>query len=236
MAIDKAKDQDRKKKQKNLRKDLLAFLKRLRAACKDYDSLGDWEKLVQPLQDLLEKYAEELSPGALQALKEAIQIKDATKEGIEASCKLLDKEIEKTVLILPVSTSVGTVLIGVIIVVALAIPLAYGLVSATVKDVTITNTNCGDFQLYPKDVDIMGLHLPGEIANNAQETARVPGFLSLDVDLENSEMSIWLLNEYHFSFSRPVQSATFNGINILGSRTLLNFNSRPKNELTITCQ
>ncbi len=232
----KTDEREHKKKKQELRKGLLSFLKKLRAACKEFDSLGDWEKLVQPLQDLLEKYADELSPAAAQAFQDAMRIKDVTKEGIEASCKLLDKEIEKTILILPAAAPIGTILIGALIVVAVAIPLVYGLVSATSREVTITNTNCGDFQLYPGGLNLLGLHLPENIANNHQETARVPGFLSMDVDVESSGMTLWFITEHHFSFDRQVQSATFNSANILGARTSINFGGRPKDELTITCQ
>ncbi|MEJ2600799.1 MAG: hypothetical protein P8Z00_20880, partial [Anaerolineales bacterium] len=93
----KTDERRKKERQKQLRKGLLAFLKRLRQACKSYESLGDWNDLIQPLESMLDEHAQDFPQGRAQRLREAMNLKAATAEGIQAGCQVLQKEIEGVV-------------------------------------------------------------------------------------------------------------------------------------------
>ena len=78
----------RKKRREELRKGLLAFLKRLRKACKSYESLSDWNEMVEPLESLIQEYAQEMPQGSAQQMRDAMRLRSTTAEGIQRPVKL----------------------------------------------------------------------------------------------------------------------------------------------------
>ena len=137
MSTSKTDERQRKERQKRLRKGLLAFLKRLRKACESYESLGDWNDLIQPLESMLDEYAQDLPQGRAQRLRQAMNLKAATAEGIQAGCQVLQKEIEGVVGLLPAGGILGSAVIGAFIVVAVGVAAAVVVFNSTTRPLLV---------------------------------------------------------------------------------------------------
>ncbi len=238
MSTTKEDERQRKKRQKELRKGLLAFLKRLRKACKSYESLADWNELIQPLESLIDEYAQDMPQNSAQRLKEAMRLKEATAQGIQAGCKILQEEIDSTIGLLPAGSILVPALVGAFIVVAVGVAASVVLLTATAREVLISNQRCGDITVPALGFTIPGLNIPSDIPNNQTATASIPGILKVDVEVRDLEktMTVWIFNSpLHFNFENQIESLTFDGAELMNQRTTLNFGNRPSHELVFTC-
>lgn len=238
MSTNKTDERQRKERQKRLRKGLLAFLKRLRQACKSYESLGDWNDLIQPLESMLDEYAQDLPSGRAQRLREAMNLKAATAEGIQAGCQVLQKEIETVVDLLPVGGILGSAVIGAFIVAAVGVAVAVVVFNNSRREVMISNQGCGDITIPPLGFSIPGLSLPSDIPNDQTASATIPSILNVDVEVKDQEksMTVWIFGSpLHFNFDNQIQNLTFDGAELMNQRTRLDFGSLPSHELIFTC-
>jgi hypothetical protein len=238
MSTNKTEERQRKKRQKELRKGLLAFLKRLRKACKSYESLADWNDLIKPLESLIDEYAQDMPQSSAQRLKEAMRLKEATAEGIQAGCKILQGEIDSTIGLLPAGSIFVPALVGAFIVVAVGVAASVVLLNATAREVRISNQRCGDITVPALGFIIPGLSIPSEIPNNQTAAASIPSVLKVEVGVRNNEktMTVWVFNNpLDFNFDNQIESLTFDGTELMNQRTALDFGNRPSHELVFTC-
>ena len=238
MSTTREDERQRKKRQKQLRKSLLAFLKRLRKACKSYESLADWNDLVQPLESLLDKYAQDMPEGRAQRLRDAMNLKSATEQGIQAGCKVLQKEIESVISLLPAGGILAPALIGAFIIVAVGVAAVVAVLNSSGREVLIRDQGCGDISVPDLGFNIPGLSLPSEILNDQTANATIPTILSVDLEVRDQErtMTVWIFNNpLHFNFDNQIQSLTFDGVELMNRRTTLDFRNRPSHELIFTC-
>jgi hypothetical protein len=238
MSTSKEDERQSKKRQKQLRKGLLAFLKRLRQTCKSYESLADWNELIQPLESLLDEYAQDMPPGRAQRLRDAMNLKSATEQGIQAGCKVLQKEIESVISILPAGGILAPALIGAFIVVAVGVAAVVVVLNSSGREVLIHDQGCGDISVPDLGFSIPGLSLPSEILNDQTANATIPSILNVDLEVRDQErtMTVWIFNNpLHFNFDNQIQSLTFDGAELMNRRTTLDFRNRPSHELIFTC-
>jgi hypothetical protein len=238
MSTNKTDERRKKERQKQLRKGLLAFLKRLRQACKSYESLGDWNDLIQPLESMLDEHAQDFPQGRAQRLREAMNLKAATAEGIQAGCQVLQKEIEGVVDLLPAGGILGSVVIGAFILAAVGVAAAVVVFNSSRREVMIRNQGCGDITIPPLGFGIPGLSLPSDIPNDQTASASIPGILNVEVEVRDQErtMTVWIFgNPLHFNFDNQIQSLTFDGAELMNQRTKLDFRNLPSHELIFTC-
>ena len=238
MSTTKKDERQRKKRQKELRKGLLAFLKRLRKACKSYESLADWNELIQPLESLIDEYAQDMPQSSAQRLKDAMRLKEATSQGIQAGCKILQGEIDSAIGLLPAGSILVPALVGAFVIVAVGVAASVVLLNATAREVLISNQRCGDITVPALGFTIPGLNIPSEIPNNQTATASIPGILKVEVEVRDLEktMTVWIFNSpLHFNFDNQIESLTFDGAELMNQRTALDFGNRPSHELVFTC-
>jgi hypothetical protein len=239
MSTNKNDERQRKNRQKELRKGLLAFLKRLRKACKSYESLADWNDLIQPLESLINEYAQDMPQSSAQRLKDAMHLKEATAQGIQAGCKILQGEIDSAIGLLPVGSILVPALVGAFIVVAVGVAATVVVLNATAREVLISNQRCGDITVPALGfTTIPGLSIPSEIPNDQTATASIPSVLKVEVEVRDKEktMTVWILNSpLQFTFDNQIESLTFDGAELMNQRTTLNFGNRPSHELVFTC-
>ena len=228
----------RKKRQKELRKGLLAFLKRLRKACKSYESLADWNELIEPLESLIEEYAQEMPQGSAQQLKDAMRLKDATAQGIQAACQALQGRLETAISLLPVGSILVPALVAAFIILAAGVAAAVIALNATAREVLISNRGCGDIRVPPLGLTVPGLSIPSEIPNDQTVSANIPGILKVEVQVRKQEkmMTVWIFNNpLDFTFDNQIESLTFDGRDLADQRTPLDFSNPPSHELILTC-
>lgn len=238
MSTTKEDERQRKKRQKQLRKGLLAFLKRLRQACKSYESLADWNDLVQPLESLLDEYAQDMPQGKAQRLRDAMNLKSATEQGIQAGCKILQKEVESVISLLPAGGILAPALIGAFVVVAVGVAAVVAALNFTGRQVLIRDQGCGDISVPALGFSLPGLSIPSEILNDQTATATIPSILNVDVEVRDQDktMTFWIFNNpLRFNFDNQIQSLTFDGVELMNQRTPLDFGNRPSHELIFTC-
>lgn len=238
MSTNQKDERRRKKRRKDLRKGLLAFLKRLRKACKSYESLADWDELVEPLESLIEEYAQEMPQGSAQQLKDAMRIKDATAQGIQAACDALQGKLETVINLLPAGSLLVPVLVAAFIILAGGVAAAVIALNATAREVLISNRGCGDIHVPSLGLTVPGLSIPSEILNNETASASIPGILKIDVQVRKQEkmMVVWVFNNpLDFTFDNQIESLTFDGLDLTDRRTPLDFRNRPSHELIFTC-
>ena len=238
MSTSKEDERQSKKRQKQLRKGLLAFLKRLRQACKSYESLADWNELIQPLESLLDEYAQDMPPGRAQGLRDAMNLKSASEQGIQAGCKILQKEIESVISLLPAGGILVPALIGAFIVVAAGVAVTVAVLNSTKRQVLIRDQGCGDISVPALGFSLPGLSIPSEILNDQTATATIPSILNVDVEVRDQDktMTFWIFNNpLRFNFDNQIQSLTFDGVELMNQRTPLDFGNRPSHELIFTC-
>lgn len=238
MSTTREDERQRKKRQKQLRKGLLAFLKRLRQACKSYESLADWNDLVQPLGSLLDEYAQDMPQGRAQRLRDAMNLKSASEQGIQAGCKILQKEIEGVISLLPAGGILAPALIGAFIVVAVGAVAVVAALNFTGREVLIRDQGCGDISVPALGFSIPGLSIPSEILNDQTATATIPSILNVDVEVRDQDksMTFWIFNNpLRFNFDNQIQSLTFDDVELMNQRKTLDFRNRPSHELVFTC-
>ena len=238
MSTNKQEERQKKKRQKELRKGLLAFLKRLRQVCKSYESLDDWDELVKPLKSLLDEYVQELPADKAQRLREAMNLESAGEQGIQVGCNFLQKEIEGVIKFLPAGGILAPVVIGAFILVAAGIAVTVALLSSSGREVLIRNQGCGDIIIPTQGINIPGLSLPSEILNNQTVTATVTDIVKMDVEVNASDqmMTVWVLNsKLQIPLQKPIQSLTFDGSQLINQRTTLDLRNDNRHELIFTC-
>jgi hypothetical protein len=237
MSINQKDERRRKKRRKDLRKGLLAFLKRLRKACESYESLADWNELIEPLESLIQEYAQEMPQGSAQQLRDAMRSKDATAQGIQTACQLLQGRLETVISLLPVGSILVPALVAAFIIVVAGVAASVIALNATAREVLIINHGCGDIMVPPLRLTIPGLPIPSEILNNQTASASIPGVFKVDVQVRKPEkmMTVWIFNNpLDFTFDNKIESLTFDGLDLTDQRTPLDFRTRPSHELVFT--
>jgi len=228
-----------KKKRKKARAALLAFLKRLRQACKVMDSAETWSDCVKELDALLQDYQRQIPGVNLQRLRSAMQLGEPNRAGIQKACKVLQFEVERAIDVLPAAGGLASALVGGLIVVAVVIAAAAIYVERTAVEVVIINNGCSPIRLaggFP--IDLPGLHLPPEvIPSGGRAVAQVPR-MTVHLDATSGDrVGLTVLGITRpFDLGRRAIQIHWDGQPLLGQRTALNLGNRPRHELVVTCR
>jgi len=183
MSDNKRKERADKKRQQRARQALESFLTELRNACKTIERIEQWREHTRMLESIWREYEDALPAEAQARLHDAVKFADATREGFENACKVLQTKVESVIPFLPGTIAFGTVLIAALIVGAVAVGVASAYSAATTVTLTIENTNCGNIQVPPIPIPIPGLELPnGTIPSGRQAEAKIPVWVTLNVD------------------------------------------------------
>jgi hypothetical protein len=230
-----------KRKKRKARAALVMFLKRLREACKVFETGNEWVDFMRQLEPLLQEYEQQIPAAHLQHLRNAMQLTDSSRGGLKKACRILQSELKEVIGILPAGASLLPVLIGGLIAVAVAVAAAYVYVDYTAVEITIINNGCQPIApvgRLPLPVDVPGLDLPETtIPAGGSGSARVPR-LKLQVDgTQSGTVSLTALG-----FTLPVglgsqnPSITFDGVPITGRRVSVDLSERKQHELVLTCK
>jgi len=238
MNSNQAQSKEENERKKKARAALLAFLRRLRKACKVMEAVDTWQNCMQELEALLQRYQADIPPAHLQRLSNALQLTDPTRAGIGKACKVLQFELEQTIDILPAASHLAASLVGGLVVVALAIGALVTYLESTAVEVVIINNGCGPIETAGMPIDLPGLHLPGQpIPSGGRGIARVPR-MTVDIDAtQQGRVTVTILG-----FSVPVQigqratDVRLDGVPILGHRTSLRLGTRRQHELVVSCR
>jgi len=239
MATDQIRGGENKRERKKARAALLAFLKRLRKACKVMDTAETWSDCVKELGALLQEYQLQIPGVNLQRLKSAMQLGEPGRAGIKKACKVLQLEVERAIDILPAAGGLASALVGGLFVVAALIAAAIIYVERTAVDIVIVNNGCSPIRLaggFP--IDLPGLHLPSEaIPSGSRAVAQVPR-ISVYVDATGGDrVALKVLGITRpFDLGRRATQIHWDGRPLLGQRTTLNLASQPQHELVVTCR
>ncbi len=229
--------QERERKKK-ARAALLAFLQRLRKACKVMECIDTWQECMQELEILLQHYQADIPAAYLQRLRKAMQPTDSTRLGLAKACEVLQWELEQTIGILPAATHLAAGLVGALVVVAVAIGALVIYLEQTAVDVVIVNNGCRPIAATGVPIDLPGLHLPGEpIPSGGRSTARVPRVtVSIDATQQGRVALVVLGLSMPVQVGQRVSDVRFDGMPILGQRTRLRLGTRQQHELVVSCR
>jgi hypothetical protein len=233
-------DQGREdKKKKKARAALLAFLKRLRKACKVMDTAETWSDCIKELNGLLQEYQLQIPGVNLQRLRSAMELGEPNRAGIKKACKVLQFEVERAIDVLPAAGGLAAALVGGLIVVAVVVAAAVIYVERTAMDVVIINNGCSPIRLaggFP--IDLPGLHLPREaIPSGGRAVVQVPR-MTVHLDATGGDrVGLTVLGITRpFDIGRRATQILWDGRPLLGQRTTLNLGSQPQHELVVTCK
>jgi len=188
----RSKDKDQKKKQRKARRGLLALLKRLRRLCGRFQSAQDWVEFIQTnLEPLLEEHKDALPYGTQQRLRNAARLTEATREGANQACNILQMEVQQVVPQLPgapifaVAAKFAAGLMIIAAIVAGAVVLAATFLAPRIE---IINFACGTIPLdIPLRDQVPNALIPDEIpADGEAHTVRlIPGRFYIDTSRPN---------------------------------------------------
>jgi hypothetical protein len=227
-----------KERKRKARAALLAFLQRLRKACKVLQGIDTWQECMQELETLLQHYQADIPAAHLQRLRNAMQPTDTTRAGLGKACKVLQWELEQTIDILPTASHSAAGLLGGLVVVAVAIGALVIFLEQTAVEVVVVNDGCSPIAATGMPINLPGLHVPSQpIPSGGRAVARVPR-ISVEIDAtQQGRVELVFLG-----FSVPVQigqrvsDVRFDGSSVLGQRTSLRLGTRGQHELVVACR
>jgi len=227
-----------KKKKKKAREALLLFLKRLRKACKIFNTADEWYSFLKELETLLQEYEKQIPPVHLQRIKDAMRLIDSTSKGIKKACKILEFEIEDTLKAMHTGGGFGKVLFGGLILVAAIVGAGVAYLNFTSVEVGIFNDGCDTLYMPAAlPVDIPGIELPkGPIPPGGHGTAKVPRMtVNVDATQPGTIVVSVLGVPVSVHVGGDVTGVLLDGMNILGQNVPVKIGGRAQHELVIRC-
>ncbi len=233
-----AQSKQEKERKKKARAALLAFLQRLRQACKIMEAVDTWQGYMQELEALLQQHQGAIPASHLQRLRSAMQLTFPTRAGIGKACKALQWELEQTIDILPAASPLAAGLVGGLVVVAIAIGALVIYLERTTVEIVVINNGCSPIMAAGVPVDLPGLHLPGQpIPSGGRGIARVP-CMTVDIDAtQQGRVALVILGlSVPVQIGQRVTDVRLDGVPILGQRTSLRLGTRWQHELVVSCR
>ncbi len=240
-----------RRRQREARRSLLGFLRRLRVACETFETADDWVEFVTGLNDILNLYQLEIPESSRQNLEAAMQLTDASREGIAQACQGLQLEIEKAIELLPKGGGCCGCLPAALIAGFAALVVILGVLGAgyimftNPVEVRVANQGCGTLLvreglppvLVPV-VGLLGVKLPNEIPPGAEELIEVPS-VPVTFQISPSSDRSLILSVLGYSqtidLSGNVSGVTVNGINLLDGTYNVNVRDREQHSVVISC-
>jgi len=199
-----------KKRKKELRKKLKAFLKTLRKAHKRHGEVKDLTDMLNDLKENIEIYKDVMDRSDKTLLDALTNKRPRTEDGIEELVNELDKAAET--IIEQLSSQIGGAIAAKVIITAVIVSIIIGTTFYYLADLTIYNEGCD-----PVPVSIPGVPFD-TIYKDDQESMKIPR-IDTYVDartpgkiyVENS-----LIGRITFNVPADVTSIKFNNMELLG--------------------
>ena len=243
MAMQQAQVRTSKRQRRKARRELAAFLRRLRRICGRFDAVNEYYEAVDQLYDLLQANAGAIPSAYEQRLQKAARVGDGTRAGVKFACRVLQAEIERTIQAIPITPAfVGPLLLSLIIIGVLAIGAAVTYLHITAVDVVVVNNGCGPLQFYPGAapvvddiIDFLGIKLPAEIPPDSQETVRLPR-VTVNIDATQPDLLLLTVLGRSLPVNIPDEAEIiWDGVPQLGQRTAAKIGELPRHELVLSC-
>jgi hypothetical protein len=246
---EKIKNKTTRKERKKARNAFALFLKRLRKMCEIIDKVNDWQTVVAEAENLLHIYQDAIPAEKRRRIREALELPEATLQGVNQACQLLKFEVEGLIKYLKPAPALATLLTASVIVVVAAVFVAAVVSNIVAVDITIRNQGCED--LYVADalgdnvgivlannllLSPFGIELPEVIAMDSVEQMTMPP-LAIHVDNETNPNAL-SIDIYGVMIPFTVGQASeilFDGDSILGVQKDIDLGQGETHELTIIC-
>lgn len=246
----KKKNKSTRKERKKARNAFALFLKRLRKMCATIDKVNDWQTVVAEAENLLHIYQDAIPVEKRRRIQEALKLPNATLQGVNQACQVLQFEVEGLIKYLKPAPAVATLLTAGAIVVAAAVFVAAVVSNIVAVDITIRNQGCED--LYVADalgdsvgivlannllLSPFGIELPEVIAMDSVEQMTMPP-LAIHVD-NKTDPNALSIDIYGAMIPFTIGEASeilFDEDSILGVKKDIDLGQGEAHELTIMCE
>lgn len=232
-------DKDKNKKKKKARKALVLLLRNLRSKCGSFKKVDEWYGfLTKHLDPVFSEFDQEISTDAKEKIKEARNVVDTTRDGINRCCKNLRKELENIVKTLPGGSTFPQFLLGTLIIGAITAGVLVTYLNRSAVTIHIINKGCAPIRpLLFIPVSLPGIELPTKtILDGEEATAKVP---PLKVNVDGTKGSRIKLSAFNFSmdfeFYGEGIDLLFDGNSLLGTKTDVDLGKVPNHELVVEC-
>ena len=234
---------DEKRRRKDAKKALLAFMRRAKRVCHKVQTADEWLGLVEPLGSIIDAYENVLSATDCQRLRQAMSVAGVGRAGLSRACDVLRFELEHVVSGLPSAGALGTIaLAGATVVVVAAGMIAMNASSARV---TLRNEGCDPIPLMSGVIPgldwvlgAVGVSLPSmPIPDGGEETITLPP-VSLEIDCsagQTCEIEV-LGRSVPIPLGHRVQRLDLDGEPLLGHAKRLRLTPRSEHELIVGCK
>lgn len=230
-------------KRKRARKALAAFGRRARAACDKISTPEEFYEMINPLENILENFGDDLPEGMRGGLEAAMNITDTPLEGLSAACEGLTSEVDSALKILPKGgAGLGTAAAAIGVTAVAGVGLLLAAVNFLTVDVVIRNEGCAPIPLaagLPPGVGVVlgvaGVDIPDVIPTDDEEVATVP---PVTVGISMSADGIVSLSAAGQTANLQVPAAVqveFNGQSLAGQSLSVDLGSQSSHLLVVRC-
>lgn len=247
---------EQKRRARQARKALLAFLKRLRRACNKISTLEEWLDYTQELAQLLVTHQDGLTEAQRERLEQVLKATDLTKQGIQLACKTLQGELEQVIAALPadllglsaptltgLGISMATVVVGgMLLWQQVRQAVRFTIVNQACPPLAVSNTLTPEIRQILARLDV---RLPEQVATDTQigfSLPLLPADLTVDAQhppdlmLRIEGRTGTLLAIMHFTLNARTEAVLFDNTPLLGKVTILPLDRAGKHTLIIRCR
>lgn len=235
---------EERRQRRKTRQALTFWLKRLRRAGRAWRTAEDWYKFMRRLEDWLQREGQHLTGEERLRLQRAMQLRDASSQGLATAGQILELQIEQVIAGLPAAGVAGPIVLGAFIVAALAIGGGVAYANATAVEVTIINQGCQPVRICQGVVPaldlllgVVGGELPlNPIPDGAQGTMRLPAAtLTLD-GTQRGVLRVGFLGLPPATIGcGDVSEITLDGVSLLGRQSEIHLGDQETHQLVLRC-
>lgn len=242
--------QERQEEKKKRRK-LLVFLRRLKKILKKLGEMKEWyddlSELNNEIQSLLGTENDQESQD-LKEVRKAIEMTNAGMKGFGATAQaldLLEPAMIKAIKALPAGgVSLGTVVIGLVLVAAVAAGVGVARVNATAVEINVTNEGCSPIAIsqgimpgLDEILGVLGAELPSEpILPGRTAGMKLPA-VKATIDATGEDIQLEILGvKTSFDYPRRVTQVEIDGALLLGRRTTVDLGNGKTHRVVVRCR
>ncbi len=236
---------------------MLAFLKRLRRACKSLETVNDWLELTEDLAQLLVTHREGLTEEQRERLERAMKASKLAERSLQLACKALQGEVERVIRALPVGllglTPAAWAVIGVVAVVGVGVIVGGVTVWRQAQRglvLEVVNAGCPPLALgralpaeWKPTLARLGTTLPDEVPTDSRAILRLPVLpTTLRIDATRADtLTITLTlpsgeaSPFQLDLAPEVDSILLDDTPLLGNTFLLPLDQPQERVLVIHC-